>query len=136
MDYDFQTRGTMLKWSWKDRVFGAELHFNKREIGLTKSFEVDKQTRLDVHAALDLHMRRTLLSFRVIPFGRLIADVNKPGFAVRQNVQLDKRLAVRFAARLHLPEARFAAGNDSLLSLGQGDFIIDVDELDFCVFLE
>lgn len=135
-DYDFRTRQTMVKWSWMDRTFGARLHINSREFALTKSFNVDKQTRLDVRAALDLHRLRTLLSVRVRPFGRVVADPNDPGLCVRQRVPLDEKLSVEYAARVRLPEARFVADSRFPLSFGDGNFVIDVDELNFRVFLK
>lgn len=137
-DYDFTTRETSLKWSWKDRIIGARLHVTGDEVALTKTFDVDVQTRLDLRAALDLHSKRTLLSLRVRPFGRVVADTttSDSGLKIRHDLALDSRLAVQFAARLHLPEARFTASNQSPVSLGDGNFVVDLDEMNFRVLLQ
>lgn len=135
-DYDLKNHETSLRWSWKDRIIGARLHVTGEELAVTKSFDIDIQTRLDFRASLDFRTRRTLLSMRVCPFGKVVADTAHPGLTIRQEVPLDSRLAVQFAARIRLPEARFAAGSAAVVSLGEGDFIVDLDELNFRFLLQ
>lgn len=131
-DLDVVSRRASLNWSWRDRIIGGHLHFTSDELSISRSFDVDSQTRVDVRAAFDFHTRRTLFSLRVKPFGRVTATAgNKPGLAVRQAIPLDPKLDVEVAARFHLPDAQFAAGNSAAVSLGDGDFVVDIDELNF-----
>lgn len=107
------------------------------ELSITKSFDLDKQTKLDVRAALDFHSRRTLLSVRFVPFGRVVSASTSDGaLAIRQTVSLDKRLSAQFCGRLHLPVARFSTGSTGPVSLGDGDFVVDVDEVNVRFLLQ
>lgn len=130
VDYNIHKRETALKWSWKDRLIGGHLSLNGDELSITKSFNMDKQTKLDVRAAIDFHTRRTLLSVRVVPFGRVMAGAGPDGsIAIRQTVPIERRLAIEVCGRVRLPEARFTAGSHASISLGEGNFVVDVDEL-------
>jgi hypothetical protein len=134
-DLDLQTRDVSLKWSWKDRFIGGRLRFEGSQISLSKRFNIDSRTHMYVRAAYDIHARRTLFSLDVKPFVGFSANRDKPpGFALKQKLPVDKRVAVEVLARVQLPEARFSTSNS--ISLGEGDFIIDLEELNLCFLLQ
>lgn len=54
---------------------------------------------------------------------------DESGLMVRQALPVDPRLTVEYAARVHLPEARFFAGNSSRLSLSNDNFEVHLKEL-------
>lgn len=131
-----QTRQITFNWSWKDRIIGGRLEFQGDEISLTKRFDIDKQTKLHVRAAFDIHTRRTLFSVLVRPFGVTGTDTSPMGLAIKQDISVDKHLAVEVAARVTMPEARFSTHTRSAISLGEGDFIVDIDQLNLRFMLQ
>lgn len=137
VDLDLSARRTALRWSWQDRLIGGQLNITGDEFSISKSFGIDTQTKLDARAALNLHTRRVLFSLRVRPFGRVIATSgDDSGLTIKQTIPIDPRLAVEYAGRVHLPEARFCAGQSSALSLGDGNFQFHLDQLNLRFLIE
>ena len=131
-----QTRRVMFTWSWRDRIIGGRIEFEDRKISLTKLIDVDKRTKLDLRVAFDLDTRRTLFSVVVLPFQGITANQRPSGLSMKQRLNLDKRLSVDVQARLTLPEARFSTDTSSAVSLGEGDFVLDLERLDFRFLLD
>ena len=136
MDYDLSTRDVSFKWSWKDRIIGGRLHVDRDQISLVKRFELDAHTHLDVRAAYDLHLRRTLFSVAVRPFQGVVADSTQGGFAIRKKLQVDKRAILDVRARIELPEARFSNNSTAPLSLGEGDLVVTLEQLNLKFLLQ
>lgn len=125
------------KWSWKDRIIGGQLEFFANQVSLTKRFDIDKRTKLDVRAAFDIQTRRTLFSLNVKPFGAIVAHDRPPsGLSIRQKIPVDRHLAIEFQGRLNLPEARFSNETATAVSLGEGNFTFDLDELNLRFMLQ
>jgi hypothetical protein len=135
-DVDLQTRDVALKWSWKDRFIGGRLRFEGSQISLSKRFDIDSRTHMYVRAAYDVHARRSLFSLDVKPFRGVFANSSGdgPGFAFKQKIPVDRHVAVEVLARVQLPEARFSSNNS--VSLGEGDFIVDLEQLNFRFLLQ
>jgi hypothetical protein len=135
-DMDLHTREIALKWSWKDRFFGGRLRFEGSQLSLSKRFDVDSRTHMYVRAAYDVHARKTLFSLDVKPFAGLYSSGNghRPGLAIKQKVPLDKHVSAEVHARVQLPEARFSS--NSAVSLGEGDVVVHLDELNLCFMLQ
>lgn len=133
-DMDLQSKDIALKWSWKDRVLGGRLRFEGSQLSLSKRLNIDSNTHMYLRCAYDVHARRTLFSVDVRPFKGLYTNDGKPGFAFKQKLPLDKNVAVEVAARVQLPEARFSTQNT--VSLGEGDFIVDVEQVNFRFMLQ
>ena len=105
------------------------MEFDGDQIALTKRFDIDKGTKLDVRAAFDLHTRKTLFSMCVRPFQGFFAHDRPPqGLRIRQTVPLDKRLAVEVQGNLSVPEAVISTGTTSAVSLGEGNFEFDLEQ--------
>lgn len=138
MDVDLKTRNIGYKWSWTDRLIGAHLTVDRHEAALTKRFSIaEMNAHFDVRAALDLASRKTLFSLNVRPFpGVVAAGPNLDGIAVRKRIPLEKRCDVEVFARLKMPEARFSSSNRAPVSLGEGDFVVHVDQLNFRFVLQ
>lgn len=135
-DYALDNRTVTFKWSWRDRFIGARLHFEGDEVSLSRRFTFDERTTIDARVGYDIRQRRTLFSFVVRPLGGIVATDAHAGLALRHKISLDKRLGLEAAARVRLPEARFSAGSHAAVSLGDGDFEVDLTELNFRVHLE
>lgn len=90
-----------------------------------------------MRAAYDLHMKRTLFSLNVRPFRGVIANEGPhPGLTIKQKIPLDRHVAVQFEGRLSVPEARFSNETTTAVSLGEGDFVFDLNRLDFKFMLQ
>lgn len=135
IDFDIRSKDVAFKWSWKDRLIGGRLQLDRDEISITKRFDVDGKTHLDLRAAYDLHLRRTLFSIRVKPFPGVSSE-HSGGLRIKQKVPVDKHIAVEVHARVQLPEAKFSTQSTSAFSLGEGDFIVDLDQLNFRFMLQ
>lgn len=135
-DMDLHTREVALKWSWRDRFFGGRLRFEGSQLSLSKRFDVDSRTHMFVRVAYDVHKRKALFSLDVKPFAGLYSSGNgaRPGFALKQNVPLDERVSAEVHARVQLPEARFSS--NSTVSLGEGDVVVHLDELNLKFMLK
>lgn len=128
-DLDLHTRAIALKWSWKDRFFGGRLRFEGNQLSLSKRFAVDSRAHIYVKAAYDVHRRKTLFALDVRPFAGFSSrsEDGRPGFAVRKALSLDRSVQAEVCARVQLPEARFSSS--SAVSLGEGDVIVTLDEV-------
>lgn len=136
-DYDMREHNFSFKWSWKDRIIGGRLEFYDDQISLTKRFEIDKRTHLDLRTAFDIRTRRTLFSLKIKPFHGIVAHDRPPqGLSIKQEIPLDKRLSLQVAGRLSVPEARFGNETTSAVSLGDGDFVFDLEQLNFRFLVE
>lgn len=132
-----RSRHLSFKWSWYDRIIGGRLEFDADQIALTKRFDVDKNTKLDVRAAFDIHTRRTLFSLSVKPFWGIVANDRPPsGLTIKKKIPMDRHLALEVAGRLSIPEARFSNETTSAVSLGDGDFVFDLEQLNFRFMLQ
>eukprot|EP00178_Gracilaria_changii_P000753 TRINITY_DN1099_c0_g1_i3.p1 TRINITY_DN1099_c0_g1~~TRINITY_DN1099_c0_g1_i3.p1 ORF type:complete len:230 (+),score=23.97 TRINITY_DN1099_c0_g1_i3:831-1520(+) len=131
-DLDLRYKKLSFKWSWRDRIIGGRLEFHEDKISLTKTFNIDTRTKLDLKAAFDIHSRKTLFSLNVRPFlGILPYDRPPAGLSVRQKIPVDKRLQIEFQGRLSVPEAKISNDSVSAFSLGEGNFVFDLEELNF-----
>lgn len=136
-DLDVRTRQVSFKWSWKDRIIGGRLEFHGNQIALTKRFNIDDRTKLDLRAAFDVEARRTLFTLNIKPFLGIVANDGPPnGFSFKQKIPLDQHVSLETKGRITVPEARFSNETTSAVSLGEGDFIVDVDELNIRLMLQ
>lgn len=136
-DWDLKTRDVAFKWSWKDRIIGSRLEFFANQVSLTKRFDIDKRTKLDVRAAFDIQARRTLFSVNIRPFGPFVAHDRPPsGLSIKQKIPVDRHLAVEFMGRLNLPEARFSTDTTNVVSLGEGDLTFDLEQVNLRFLLQ
>ncbi|PXF46083.1 hypothetical protein BWQ96_04089 [Gracilariopsis chorda] len=136
-DLDLRRKQLSFKWSWRDRIIGSRLEFADDKISITKRFDIDTRTKLDVRASFDIHSRKTLFSLNIRPFlGILPHDRPPAGLTIRQKVPMDKRMQVEFQGRLSVPEARISNETASAFSLGEGNFVFDLEELNFRFLLQ
>lgn len=135
LDVDVRTGEVSFKWSWTDRFLGGRLSLERHTLALSKSLPVpDMRAALDIRAAFDIRERRTLFSVAVRPLTTVVGAAGN-GVALRQRLPLDKRLDLEVFARVMLPEARFSSDRGSV-SLGDGDFVLHLDQLNFRLFVE
>lgn len=136
-DLDVKTHDVAFKWSWKDRIIGGRLEFFANQISLTKRFDIDNRSKVDVRAAFDIQTRRALFSLNIKPFGGIVAHNRPPsGLTIKQKIPVDRHMAVEVHGRLSVPEARFSNDTNTAVSLGEGDFVVDVDQLNFRFMLQ
>lgn len=129
-DVNVRTRDVSFRWSWRDRLIGGRLEFFGNQVAITKRFDIDKRSKLDVRAAFDLHTRRTLFSLHVKPFGPIVPHDRPPsGLTIKQRIPVDKRLAVEVMGKLNLPEARFSTESSNAVSLGEGELSFELQQV-------
>lgn len=134
-DLNLQSKALALKWSWKDRFIGARLQFEGSQVSLSKRFDIESRAHLYIRGAYDVHARKALFSFDVKPFRGLYASGGRSsGLTIKQKLPVDKHVSVEFLGRIHLPDAQFSTQNT--LSLGSGDFVVDIEELNFRFMLQ
>lgn len=138
VDLDCRSGTMAFKWSWTDRFLGARLSIERNVVALTKRLPVpDMRASVEVRAALDLHTRRTLLSLTVLPMlGGVVGMSSENGVQLRQRIPIDKRVDVELFGRVRLPEARFATGTDTNISLGEGNFVVHMDHINLRLMLQ
>lgn len=136
-DLDARTRDVSFRWSWRDRFLGGRLEFFGNQVSLTKRFDIDTRTKLDVRAAFDIRTRRTLFSVNVKPFGPIVPHDRPPnGLTLKQRIPIDKRLALELMGKLNLPEARFSTDTANAVSLGEGELSFDLQQVNLRFLLQ
>ena len=138
VDYDLQSQSFDFKWSWKDRYLGARLSYEHNQIGLSRRFVIEKRTTFDTKLLFDPRSRKVLFKLDVLPFQGIFQQPK--GFAVRQNVPLDKegKTSMDIHARIQLPSTNIGTGATSALpfSFGEGEFVVDIEQLNFRLLLD
>lgn len=137
MDVNVSTGAVAFKWAWTDRILGGRLSVEKGTLALTKRIQVpDLRASVDIRAAFDCYTRRTLFSLAVLPLPGVVGAAVGNGVALRQRVPIEKRVDVEMFARVMLPEARFSSNQHGSFSLGDGDFVLHLDQLNLRIMLQ
>ncbi|EKX39286.1 hypothetical protein GUITHDRAFT_143685 [Guillardia theta CCMP2712] len=124
-----------VKTSWRDLVIGGNINIQGSEIAITKDFNVDERTSLWLKAGFDWQTKKSMIGFKIRPNPGLSARMyseSGPMLQMRKRVPLHENFHVEFDS---LPDAAYTSTSGGKLSLGLGDFKVDMRELNAVIEL-
>mmetsp|Transcript_26221 Transcript_26221/g.62354 ORF Transcript_26221/g.62354 Transcript_26221/m.62354 type:complete len:237 (+) Transcript_26221:36-746(+) len=129
-DFDPRDRSWKLQTSWVDRIIGGDINLQGTEVSVTKDFALDTRSSLWLRTAYDWKTKKSLIGFKLKPIqGLSQGPGDTPSLYFRKPFSINDNLKIEIGAALGLPEAAYTMGSDGKMSLGVGDFFVDLSDL-------